>query len=498
MGSCTRIALVSNIYAYSMNNNHENFKFPMTRCHVCDLSRYSALCFQLVCSRLAHSVVLNEPSVIQLCTMDIMYPTNCCTLYILNSSCRLLLRRDWRGESSPDCLERFSRLFLESEVDSDPCPIMTYASNKQEFFHVRHNDLIFVCVGHRGSNPALIFAFIHSLIDILKQYFGQIEEESIRDNFVLIYELLDEIMDHGYPQYTEGSVLRKFITLNAYRLDAALAPATITNTVSWRPEGIVHAKNEIFLDVIERCSMHVNSFGEVVNSSLTGGIEMKVQLSGMPECRLGLNDRLSGAEGTSSTRISNDRMEDVKFHRCVKLHDFKADKTIGFIPPDGRFELMSYRFPSKIEPLIWLVGNKKCVGATRVRYSLKLSARFKERFIAQDVRVMIPVESDATKPEVQCKLGTVTYIPEKEAVLWHIKNLQGGKEVELALLISVPSVQVVGNVKSKHMTVCFEIPYFTPSGLQVRYLKVFETSGYSALPWVRYLTRSGSYTFKMN
>lgn len=31
----------------------------------------------------------------------------------------------------------------------------------------------------------------------------------------------------------------------------------------------------------------------------------------------------------------------------------------------------------------------------------------------------------------------------------------------------------------------FEIPYFTVSGIQVRYLKIIEKSGYQALPWVR-------------
>ena len=29
----------------------------------------------------------------------------------------------------------------------------------------------------------------------------------------------------------------------------------------------------------------------------------------------------------------------------------------------------------------------------------------------------------------------------------------------------------------------FEIPYFTVSGIQVRYLKIMEKSGYQALPW---------------
>jgi hypothetical protein len=37
-----------------------------------------------------------------------------------------------------------------------------------------------------------------------------------------------------------------------------------------------------------------------------------------------------------------------------------------------------------------------------------------------------------------------------------------------------------------------QVPYFTVSGIQVRYLKVIERSGYQALPWVRYITTAGA------
>ena len=38
------------------------------------------------------------------------------------------------------------------------------------------------------------------LLALPQDYFRELEEESIRDNFVIIYELLDEMMDFGYPQ----------------------------------------------------------------------------------------------------------------------------------------------------------------------------------------------------------------------------------------------------------------------------------------------------------
>ena len=40
----------------------------------------------------------------------------------------------------------------------------------------------------------------------MQSYFTKISEENIKNNFVLIYELLDEILDFGYPQNTEVSI----------------------------------------------------------------------------------------------------------------------------------------------------------------------------------------------------------------------------------------------------------------------------------------------------
>ncbi|KAJ1506782.1 AP-1 complex subunit mu-1 [Coelomomyces lativittatus] len=51
--------------------------------------------------------------------------------------------------------------------------------------------------------------------------------------------------------------------------------------------------------------------------------------------------------------------------------------------------------------------------------------------------------------------------------------------------------------KKPPIAIKFEIPYFTISGIQVRYLKIVEKSGYQALPWVRYITQNGDYHMRM-
>lgn len=151
-------------------------------------------------------------------------------------------------------------------------------------------------------------------------------------------------MDFGYMQTCESKVLREVITQESNRLEVApRPPVALTNAVSWRTEGIKHRKNEIFLDVVEKLNILVSSNGTVLHSEIIGAILMKSFLSGMPELKLGLNDKLMfEATGRSTARIKAVELEDIKFHQCVRLARFENDRTISFIPPDGEFELMRF------------------------------------------------------------------------------------------------------------------------------------------------------------
>lgn len=104
----------------------------------------------------------------------------------------------------------------------------------------------------------------------------------------------------------------------------------------------------MFLDVIESLNLLVNSNGNVLRSEILGAIKMKCYLSGMPELRLGLNDKVMFESTGRTTRGKAIEMEDVKFHQCVRLSRFENDRTISFIPPDGEFELMSYRLNTQV------------------------------------------------------------------------------------------------------------------------------------------------------
>lgn len=92
-----------------------------------------------------------------------------------------------------------------------PCrPLIKDKDNNLFYFH-KHNDLNLVAISRKNNNAVLVFTFLHTLVAVLESYFKDVQEESIRDNFVIVYELLDEMMDNGYPQTTEIKLLKGFI-----------------------------------------------------------------------------------------------------------------------------------------------------------------------------------------------------------------------------------------------------------------------------------------------
>jgi len=189
-------------------------------------------------------------------------------------------------------------------------------------------------------------------------------------------------------------------------------------------------------------------------------------------------------------------MEDIKFHQCVRLSRFEIDRTISFIPPDGEFELMSYRLNTSVKPLI-LCETAVEHYSGRVEYMVKAKAQFKRKSSANNVEIWVPVPMDADSPKFKATIGSVEYKPEKSAVLWTIKSFPGGREFVMRAHFGLPSVKAEDPEKKPPISVKFEIPYFTVSGIQVRYLKIIEKSGYQALPWVRYITQNGDYHLRM-
>ena len=64
---------------------------------------------------------------------------------------------------------------------------------RTSYFHTRQGNVWIVAAARSNVNAALVFEFLHKMVHVLESYFGKISEESVKNNFVLIYELLDGV-----------------------------------------------------------------------------------------------------------------------------------------------------------------------------------------------------------------------------------------------------------------------------------------------------------------
>jgi len=76
---------------------------------------------------------------------------------------------------------------------------------------MQYSNLYLLAMCRTNVNATAMLLFLHRLLDVFKHYFTEMEEESLRDNFVIAYELLDEVMDFGYPQARAQACCRRLV-----------------------------------------------------------------------------------------------------------------------------------------------------------------------------------------------------------------------------------------------------------------------------------------------
>jgi len=204
--------------------------------------------------------------------------------------------------------------------------------------------------------------------------------------------------------------------------------------------------------------------------------------------------------GSKKKRTNGVELDDCTFHQCVRLGKFDSDRTISFIPPDGEFELMKYRTTENIEIPFHLTPIVKEHSKTRLEVKVAIKSNFKREMFGTGIKVKIPLPKNTATCKIYTQTGKAKYTPEVDAIIWKIKRFPGdtkyilGAEVELAASVSASKKPW----SRPPISMEFQVPMFTASGMHVRFLKVIEQKHkYQAIKWVRYLTQAGSYQYRI-
>ncbi|CAB9522503.1 AP-2 complex subunit mu [Seminavis robusta] len=421
-------------------------------------------------------------------------------IMVLNQKGDIMISRQYRDDVGRAAADSFRLQVVAAKETGTEAPVKRIENCS--FLYTRHLNMYFVALTRSNVNPALVFEYLFQLIRILKAYLGEdFDENAMRNNMTLIYELMDETMDFGYPQNCAVDVLRLYINLGNVRPQDEPEPSQltsqITGAIDWRREGIRHKKNEVYIDVLESVNLLLSSNGNVLRNEVTGQVQMNTKLTGMPECKFGLNDKLV-IDKEKEDRKPGVEIDDCTFHRCVRLGKFDADRTITFIPPDGEFELMRYRVTDNINlPFRIIPAVQEEQGMTKVSINLKVIANFSDQLYATHVVLKVPVPKNTAKAKIKHSFGRAKYEPEQQAIVWRVKRFAGKAECHINA-----EVDLMPTVRPKPwsrppINVEFQVPMFTASGVHVRFLRVYDKSGYHTNRWVRYITKAGNYQIRI-
>jgi len=128
----------------------------------------------------------------------------------------------------------------------------------------------------------------------------------------------------------------------------------------------------------------------------------------------------------------------------------------------------------------------------------RCTANFSEKLFASAVTIKIPVPPNTARCKIKTTLGRAKYVPEDSAIVFRLKRFQGQSETMLSADVTLmPTVRAKAWSRPP-LSLDFSVPMFTASGVHVRFLKVFDKSGYTTNRWVRYITKSGdSYSIRI-
>uniref|UniRef100_A0A7S1F1S0 MHD domain-containing protein n=1 Tax=Noctiluca scintillans TaxID=2966 RepID=A0A7S1F1S0_NOCSC len=429
--------------------------------------------------------------------------------YILSLRGDTIITRDFRGDVVKGTAEIFFRKVKLWTGDAPPIFNMDGVS----YIFIKKTGLYFVATVGSNVSPSAVVELLTKMAKVFKDFCGVLNEESIRKNFVLVYELLDEMIDFGHPQTTNTEHLKSCIHNEAVLVEAPKQglnlpnwnPRTVPSNAVQRPVGLTQndskrkKKNEIFVDILERITVLMSANGFVVNSAIDGSILMKSYLMGNPELKLALNEDIvvkgSGLNGGGYGAVT---LDDCNFHECANLDEFSDLRTLSFYPPDGEFAVMNYRITGDFRVPFRIFPFVEQPSTHRLEITIKVRADIPDQNYGGNVQVtcMLPKSSASCSNE----LGTGTtgqsaeYLPSEHKVVWTIRKFQGGSEATLKCRVTLNNASANVRKEVGPVSMNFEIPMYNVSNLQVRYLRIAERQkSYNPCRWVRYVTQCSSY-----
>uniref|UniRef100_H3A4C2 Adaptor related protein complex 3 subunit mu 1 n=1 Tax=Latimeria chalumnae TaxID=7897 RepID=H3A4C2_LATCH len=131
------------------------------------------------------------------------------SLFLINCSGDIFLEKHWKSVVSRSVCDYFFEA-QEKAVDVENVPPVIPTPHHY-LISIYRDKIFFVAVVQTEVPPLFVIEFLHRVAETFQDYFGECCENVIKDNVVIVYELLEEMLDNGFPLATESNILKELI-----------------------------------------------------------------------------------------------------------------------------------------------------------------------------------------------------------------------------------------------------------------------------------------------
>ncbi|KAL5276547.1 AP3M2 family protein [Megaselia abdita] len=412
------------------------------------------------------------------------------SLFIINSSGDIFLEKHWRSLVSRSVCDYVLEALRKDPEDVPPViPI-----SQNYLITIQRNRISFVAVCKQEVSPLFVIEFLHKVVDTFEDYFSDCTETVIKDNYVVIYELLDEMLDNGFPFATESNILKELIkpphilrtianSMTGKSNVSEVLPSGQLSAIPWRRSGVKYTSDEAYFDVIEEVDAIIDKAGNTVFAEIQGYVDCCIKLSGMPDLTLSfMNPRL---------------FDDVSFHPCVRFKRWESERILSFIPPDGNFRLMSYHVGSQsvVAIPIYVRHNLQIKTGEQGRLDITVGPKTTLGRVVDKVKLEICMPKGVMNCLLTPTQGKYTFDSVSKILHWDVGRIDTTKLPNLRGNVSMAagSTSLESNPS---INVQFQINQLAVSGLKVNRLDMYGEK-YKPFKGVKYLTKGGRFQIRM-
>ncbi|KAI4459821.1 ap complex subunit mu [Holotrichia oblita] len=376
------------------------------------------------------------------------------SLFIINSSGDVFLEKHWRSVISRSVCDYY--LEAQRANPNDVPPVI--ATPHHYLLSIQRGGVSFVAVCMQEISPLFVIEFLHRVVDIFQDYFSDCTETIIKENYVVVYELLDEIVSGTLPS---GQL----------------------SNIPWRRTGVKYTNNEAYFDVVEEVDAIIDKSGATVFAEIQGYIDCCIKLSGMPDLTLSfMNPRL---------------FDDVSFHPCVRFKRWEAEKILSFIPPDGNFRLISYHISSQsvVAIPIYVRHSLSIKSGEQGRLDITVGPKQTLGRTVEGVKLEVMMPKCILNCVLTANQGKYNYDPVSKVLHWEIGRIDVAKLPNIRGSVSIATGANTSEINPS-INVHFTINQLAVSGLKVNRLDMYGEK-YKPFKGVKYITKAGRFQIRM-